>query len=289
MIPFIGIDDSKLAPFHPYGIMVAIAFFVGEWAMMRFAVKRGYDRGDFRVCFILLGVFGWFFAWLVDVLFYRLDHLEQGVSALQGFSSTGAIAGAFLGGFFWTRYDLRGWKLTKRETPHALLPLTEVVLATWPIPFAFGRVGCALIHDHVGASAVPGTLGSLFAVGFPRDASDGVHHVFGPVHLVTGASDLRYDLGLLEVLVLGPLALAFARMWNKPVPMGNYTIIASLVYGPVRFILDFLRASEGPSGEARQGGLTFAQYFSIGIVVLAIVLLVRRRRTGAIEPAKATS
>jgi len=153
-----------------------------------------------------------------------------------------------------------------------------VIVATWTAAFALGRVGCSLIHDHVGKAATPGTIGSLFAIGFPRSAEDGIHRAFGPIHVITGASDLRYDLGLLELLVLAPLAIGFAFTWKKEVAMGTYTIVASLVYGPIRFVLDFLRAEDGVTGEARQGGLTFAQYWSLAVIALGIVLLVRQRR-----------
>lgn len=288
MFPFVGIDDSKIAPFHAYGICVAIGFFVGDWAMMRFAVKRGYDRADFRVLVILMGVFGWLFAWGVDFLFYRTDH-AQGASIFQGFSSTGAIVGATLSSLVWSRFDFRGWKVSKRDEPQPILPASEVVQAAWPIAFAFGRLGCSLIHDHVGAAAVPGTLGSLLAIAFPRGEGDGVDHVLGPIHVITGASDLRYDLGFLELLVLAPLAIWCVLTWKKKVQMGTYTIVGCLWYGPWRFFLDFLRAEDGPSGEARQGGLTFAQYFSIAIVALGIVLLVRRRRAREVEAASSPS
>jgi len=288
VIPFVGIDDAKIAPFHPYGICVALGFFAGDWAMMRFAVKRGFDRSDFRVCFIFLGVFGWLFAWLVDIVFYHPSH-DSGVSIFQGFSSTGAIVGATLGALLWTRYDFRGWKMKKRAEPIAMLPVTEVVMATWPIPFAFGRLGCSLIHDHVGAQVAPGTLSSLVAVAFPRDPTDGIDHMLGPIHIITGGSELRFDLGLLELLILTPLAVGFAMVWNKQVRMGTYTIVASLVYGPFRFVLDFLRPEDGPSGEARQGGLTFAQYFSLAVIALGIGLLIRRRRARSIEPPALTS
>jgi phosphatidylglycerol:prolipoprotein diacylglycerol transferase len=287
VLPYVAIDDSKIAPFHPYGICVAIGFFVGDWAVMRYAVKKGYDRADFRICTILMGTVGWFSAWVVDFLFYRTD--DGGVSIFQGFSSTGAILGAALAGFFWSRFDLRGWKFVRRPQPHAFLPASDVVQAAWPLMFAFGRLGCSLIHDHVGARAVPGTISSLFAIGIPRDTADGVDHVLGPLHIVTGGSDVHFDLGLLELMILVPLSIWCVLNWNKNRPVGTYTIVACLSYGPLRFLLDFLRAEDGPSGEARQGGLTFAQYFSIAIVALGIVLLIRQRRTRAIEPASSAS
>ena len=282
MIPFVAIDEAKIAPFHPYGVCAAIAFFAWDHVLMKMAVRRGFDRADFRVLTVLIGVLGWTFAWGVDALFYHPGQSLGSRFSIQGLSSTGAIVGATIAGILWTRVWIRkekdGWRATRRETRLALLPTSEVILATWPVGFALGRLGCSLIHDHVGKAAAPGSLGSLLAIGFPRSAEDGVHHVFGPLHVITGASDVRYDLGLLELLVLAPLAIGFALTWKRKVAMGTYTIVASLVYGPFRFVLDFLRAEEGVTAEARQGGLTFAQYWSLAVIALGVVLLVRQRR-----------
>jgi prolipoprotein diacylglyceryltransferase len=71
--------------------------------------------------------------------------------------------------------------------------------------------------------------------------------------------------------------------------MGTYTIVASLVYGPFRFVLDFLRPEDGITGEARQGGLTFAQYWSLAVIALGVVLLVRQRRERQAAAAPAAS
>lgn len=279
MLPLVYVDASKIAPFQPYGLCCMLAFFVGDHYLMKLAVRRGFDRADFRVLTILLGVLGWLFAWAVDVAFYRQAGAPGG--ATQGFSATGAMVGATMGAFVWSRVEFRTKpsRIGLRSKPIALLAVSEVVLAAWPIAFAFGRLGCSLIHDHVGKAAVPGTLGSLLAVGFPRDEGDAVDHVFGPFHLLTGGSDLRYDLGLIELLVLTSLAIGFATTWHKDVKMGTYTIVSCLVYGPIRFALDFLRAADGPTGEARHAGLTFAQYWSLAIIALGIVLLVRRNRS----------
>lgn len=281
MIPFVAIDESKIAPFHPFGVCAAIAFFVLDWAVMKLAARRGYDRADFRVLVVALFVFGWGFAWVINALFYTPDPGQSRFS-LQGFSSTGAIVGATVAGVLWSRVQLRkedgAWKMSRRARPQPLLPLSEVIIGVWPAGWAIGRLGCALIHDHVGRAVSPGTLGSLIAVGFPRSADDGVHHVFGPLHVISGASDLRFDLGLLELIVLAPIAIGFALTWKKNVAMGTYTIVGALVYGPLRFLLDFLRAEEGVTADARHAGLTFAQYWSLAVVALGIALLVRRER-----------
>jgi phosphatidylglycerol:prolipoprotein diacylglycerol transferase len=272
VIPFVGIDESKISPFHPFGVCCAIAFFTWDHVLMKMAVRRGFDRGDFRALTYWLAVFGWGFAWGIDALFYPS---AAPVFSLQRFSVTGAIAGATVGTLLWSRFQISGWRITRRRI--ALLPVSEVIVGTWPIAHAIGRVGCALVHDHVGKSAAPGSLGSLLAVGFPRGPGDGLDHVFGPIHVITGASDVRFDLGLLEALLLAPLAIGFALSWKRNVTMGTYTMIATLVYGSSRFFFDFLRAEDGPTGDARFAGLTFAQYWSIAVMALGIFLFVRRR------------
>ncbi len=281
MIPFVAIDDSKVAPFHPFGVCAAIAFFVLDWAVMKQAQRRGYERADFRLAVIWLFVFGWGFSWLINVLFYD-PAPGQSRFTILGFSSTGAIVGATIGAVLWSRIHVRkeasGWKVSRRERPHALLPLSEVIISTWPAGWAIGRLGCALIHDHVGKAVAPGTLGSLVAIGFPRSAEDGIHRIYGPVHVITGASDVRYDLGMLELFILAPIAIGFALTWKKKLPLGTYTIVGALVYGPLRFFLDFLRAEEGITADARHGGLTFAQYWCLAVIGLGLVLLVRQRR-----------
>jgi len=286
VIPFVAIDEAKIAPFHPFGVCVAIAFFAWDHVLMKMAVRRGYDRADFRVLTLWLGVLGWAFAWGIDAVFYHPGEPLASRLSLQGLSSTGGIVGATVGAIVWSRVwirkekdgDRERWRISARETSLPLLPISEVIIATWPLAHAIGRVGCALIHDHVGKAAAPGSLGSLFAVGFPRSAEDGIHRIIGPIHVISGGSEVRYDLGLLEVLVLAPLAIGFALSWKKNVAMGTYTIVGTLVYGPLRFVLDFLRAEEGVTADARQGGLTFAQYWSLAVIALGVVLLVKQRR-----------
>jgi phosphatidylglycerol:prolipoprotein diacylglycerol transferase len=287
VLPFVFLDESKLGPFHPFGIACALGFFLWDWAVLRQAERRGFDRADFRQCTVWVLVMGTLFAWVIDGIFYHpADRsVVSTLFAFQGFSSTGAIVGAFVGGVIWSRLQFSSGKLARREKPMSVLGMTEVVVATWPLAWAAGRLGCALIHDHPGVVVPKGTLGSLFAVAWPLGPEDGTHHVLGPLHVVTGGSTARFDLGLLEFFVLGAIAIYFATTWKKDWKLGSYTIVGGLVYGPLRFVLDFLREHEGPQGELRHGGLTFAQYWSLAVIGVALYLLARRRREAAAESA----
>lgn len=290
MLPFVFLDESKLGPFHPYGLACALGFFLWDWAVMRLAVRRGFDRADFRICTLWVLVMGTFFSWWIDAVFYHPPgrSVVSTLFAFQGFSSTGAIVGAVFGGVVWSRLHIRKedgrWRATRRAKPLPLLPPTEVVVATWPLAWACGRLGCALIHDHPGVTVAKGTLGSLFAVAWPLGPEDGTHHVLGPLHVVTGGSSARFDLGLLEFFILAGIAIYFATTWKKDWKVGSYTIVAGLLYGPLRFCLDFLRDTDGPGGDLRHGGLTFAQYWSLAVIGIALFLLAKRRREAAAEP-----
>jgi phosphatidylglycerol:prolipoprotein diacylglycerol transferase len=291
VLPFVFLDESKLGPFHPYGIACALGFFVWDWAVMRQAVRRGFTREEFRICTIWVLVSGTFFAWLIDAVFYHPPghSVVSTLFAFQGFSSTGAILGAVIGGVFWKRWWIRKeearWRISRREKPVSYFAATEVVVSTWPIAWAFGRFGCSLIHDHPGITVPKGTLASLFAVAWPLGPEDGVDHVLGPIHVITGGSTARFDLGLLEFVILAGIAIFFSRLWKKDPPLGTYTILGGLIYGPLRFVLDFLRENDGPGGDLRHAGLTFAQYWSLAVIGIALALLVKRWR-GAQTSAK---
>src|SRR5437762_13677101 len=105
MLPFVLLDETKLGPFHPFGICCAIGFFLWDWAFMRRGTEKGYARGDLRALAIWLLVVGTFVAWLVDVAFYDAAS-RQATSTLarfQGFSATGGFVGALIGAIAWRR------------------------------------------------------------------------------------------------------------------------------------------------------------------------------------------
>jgi phosphatidylglycerol:prolipoprotein diacylglycerol transferase len=290
VLPFVFLDESKLGPFHAFGLACMLGFFAWDWVVMRYAVEKGLDRSDFRALTVwVLGV-GVLFAWAVDGIFYHPPgrSVASSLLAMQGFSTTGGFCGGAFGGLLWRHLWIgrEGGRLRVRvrETPAPYLRALDVFVATWPVAWALGRLGCALVHDHPGITVAKGTFASLFAVAWPTGPDDGVHHVLGPLHVVTGGSEARFDLGLIECALLTVMAIAFATTWKKAQRAGSQTILGLLLYGPARFFLDFLRMHDGPAGELRHAGLTFAQYWSLAMVACAVLLLLARPR---IAPATA--
>jgi phosphatidylglycerol:prolipoprotein diacylglycerol transferase len=230
-------------------------------------------------------VLGILFAHVLDILFYHPAEIAHRpwilLAVWQGLSSLGGFVGATTGAVVWKYFDVRRtgfrFRIVRRARPLAIMPFADVACATYALPFAIGRLGCALIHDHPGCLATPG---SLFALAWPLDANDGLHHVVGPFHVVWG-STVRYDLGVLEFFLLVLIAVGMALTFGKRRPIGGYVAAGSLAYGVPRFALDFLRMTDGPEQELRHAGLTFAQWSSLAMIALGVVVAARLWTRGA--------
>ena len=77
--------------------------------------------------------------------------------------------------------------------------------------------------------------------------------------------------------------------WRKAAP-GRLTGLIAIVYGPARFLFDFLRESEAGRGvstpDLRYLGLTPAQYFSLAIFAAGVYLMVRKPKASDFEWAR---
>ena len=230
-----------------FGTLVAIGVFTGVW----FAEQRARAVG--LPAPTLHGAIGWALvpgfalAHLVALLTYagRPADLSAGnlLQFWNGMSSFGGFAGALLG--LWLRF---------RREPRVLLTLAEVLAPALAIGWVFGRLGCTLVHDHVGRLS-----------GFPL-----------AIQFLGGA---RHDLGLYELLytllVLLPAVIILVRRPRKP---GAIIAWLALLYAPARFLGDFLRNTDLPGADARYAGLTFAQYCCIALLGVGILFATRLRR-----------
>src|SRR5436190_12390544 len=99
---------------------------------------------------------------------------------------------------------------------------------------------------------------------YPRSAStnSNIAHLFQQRPDV-GDHILAWNLGLVEFLYLIPvnaLILWLAFRPSRRMPAGFIAVLAGILYGPVRFFLDYLRPE---NSDPRHFGLTFAQWASI--------------------------
>ncbi len=149
-----------------------------------------------------------------------------------GFSSFGGLIGGLAAALILLRSSGR------------TLDYLDAVASVFPVAWFFGRAGCFLAHDHRGVFSE-----SLLAVRFPE----------GP----------RFDLGLVEMLFMIPVALLFLVLDRRPRPPGFYLGAFLTFYGPFRILLD--RLHEDPNPDRWFGAIT-------ALAGLAILVRVRSVR-----------
>ncbi|MGB5680206.1 MAG: prolipoprotein diacylglyceryl transferase family protein, partial [Polyangiales bacterium] len=229
-LPILG-DTLSIQPF---GVLVATGVLLGAWVAGRFARRNDLDpiaTGDLVTYAVVTGfICGYFLNGLLyerETFMQALRHPSMFLSTWLGLSSYGGFFGGILGCFIWR------WR-KKTE----LLPYANAVCFGLPFGWLFGRLGCFSVHDH------PGKVTDFFmAVNDYRFGDP----PFRP----------RHDLGLYEVLY--SLLIIGLFVWlehRKRRPVGFYCVLLPIVYAPVRFFLDFLRAAPLEGGDVRYGGLT---------------------------------
>jgi phosphatidylglycerol:prolipoprotein diacylglycerol transferase len=241
LIPYLQIPPLKLGPIpiHPFGILIAVGIWVGVWVTVRRAREKGIDESIAysALGWVLVGAF--LGGHLFEVLAYYPEKLRTQPWILlmvwKGLSSIGGFAGALIGlGLFCRR----------RRQPFARL-VDLIVLGLLP-GWIFGRIGCALAHDHPGARS-----DFVLAVAFPGGA--------------------RHDLGFYELLLTIGLFLVFEVVRRRTTTPGRIALLAALLYAPARFALDTLRV-----GDRRYAAFTPAQVCCAALIVVCLVLLARQ-------------
>lgn len=214
MIPYFPEPVLPLGPIHihAFGALVAVAVLVGGRIMVRRAHRMGIRAEEmFRLCFwvFVSGLIGAHVAKTVmEDPAFPTDPTRI-LTTSVGIRSLGGISGGLIGGLLWCGFR----KLSLFETLRRL----DIIAYALPFAWMFGRLGCALAHDHRG---LPST--SWIAVQFPE----------GP----------RYDLGLIEFLFLIGLAILFRVLDRRPRPVGFFFGLYGVVYGGFRIWLDTLHA-----------------------------------------------
>jgi len=258
-VPGLGnlFDAAHPPSIKPFGALVAAGMYAGGGLAIRNARRQGIDADkmrDFAVWVIFGGLVG---GHVLDAIFYHPHEVARAPVYLlklwEGLSSFGGFVGAIIGALL--------WKLRKKEN---MLLYCEMGSSAFPLGWVFGRAGCAVVHDHPGRFSE-----AWFAVRYPS----------------IGSSVGRYDLGLYEMMLTIPLALAFILFFRRGTrATGFYMGWMCVLYAPVRFLLDFLREQEGVGADPRYAGLTPAQWACFGLAAMGTYFL----RLAATNPTKVT-
>lgn len=258
-VPGIGV-----LPIDPWATLVCIGFVVGlEIARWR-GIRLGLDTRDVVDGAVVIVLTGFVVAHIVTVLFYFPERLQtDGIMSIlrvwEGFSSTGGFIGAVLG----------AWLFYKVYRPRDALRHADVICFGFPFGWFFGRLGCGVVHDHIGAEA------SWFPLAMDFD------HGFGPwLEGASYASGIRHELGLYEAAYMIPVAALFLWWGRVDRVPGFFLAWFGILYAPIRFVLDFLRNDDLSSQDARYLGLTPAQYGMVLMLVVSIWFLSRLDHRG---------
>lgn len=263
MMPYFTIPSIHLfgpVSLHVSGVLFSLGIILGYLAIMRRAKDAGTPREEMQGALIWAFAIGLVGAHLVEILFYQPELIEREgplvfFRVFTGLSSVGAIFGGLLG--FWIYFKRRG---------QPWMSHLSILLQGWVICWAFVRLGCTLSHDHLGAET-----SFVMAFNYPS----------GPRH------NLGFYEFLIVILVLFPLTMIFRRWRARP---GNYVGAIFLVYGSLRFGLDFLRASDLPGADPRYWDMTAAQYGSLVLTCVGLWMLLSqaaiiwRRRARRLGP-----
>ncbi|MBH25186.1 MAG: hypothetical protein CMH57_12180 [Myxococcales bacterium] len=254
-LPFFTAGPWEFGPvkIHSFGLMVAIGVLLGHTISIRRVGRFGHDADAARSLYMSGLLMGFACAHILNVLMYEPALVLKDPFELLRFngslSSYGGVIGAFLGVGLWKRFH-----------PNTdILPLIEPVFFAVPFGWFWGRVGCALVHDH------PGRLTDFFlAVNYDAHPPGGVRH----------------DLGLYEAIWWFVLIIVFFtvdRVKGEQLrkPYGFFGPLLAILYAPARFSLDFLRIEPNMGGDARYLGLTPAQYISMFVFITGIVFMHR--------------
>lgn len=273
MIPYLQIPSlpphSSIA-IHPFGVLVATGILAGAWLTRRRGAKLGLQDELVRSMIFWSVLTGFVVAHAVDVFIYQRGDWERKLWALldprSGLSSMGGFAGAVLGLYLWCRRH-------KQE----VMAYADSLAFGLALGWMFGRLGCFVAHDH------PGRLTDFFlGVDYPcprppcAPLADWIYW---------GARFRRHDLGLYEALIAAAVAVFYLVMERFRPRKGFFVASIALLYGPVRFVLDYLRATDIDGADPRWWpGWTPAQYAAILVTLVGVALTVRVLRRPAVFP-----
>ena len=271
-IPFFGLSTYNLPipglgsplPLDPWAILVCFGCVFGLEIGRARAVRLGMDVRDIVDGAVVTVVSGFVVGHIFTVLFYRPGAYETWtdmfwalLNVFGGFSSMGGFIGAVIGSVVFYRWI----------RPRPYWRYADVISFGFPFGWLFGRLGCGVVHDHIGSE-------TTFPLAMNFDAG---YYNFAYVVQPYGSSvtGIRHELGLYEMAFMIPVCGLWLWLARKDWPPGFFTALFGAVYAPVRFFLDFLRQVDLKNADTRYFELTPAQWGCIAFFAVCVFVLAR--------------
>lgn len=251
MIPFFSWQTISFGPvtLQVWGLCVALGSLIALFFCLRDVKKNSLNAETMWSVFFWLIFGGFIGARIFHIIFYEpVYYLNNPVEILKIWHGGASSLGGFVGALSALYIFLRIKKFQFAD----FKPYADIIGLYFWLGWAIGRVGCFLIHDHIGR------LTNFFlAVNFPYGT--------------------RYDLGLFDsILALIIFIILFGlRRSRQAMKKINYPALGFSLYAVGRFFLDFLRADDIVGADARYWHLTPAQW---GIIVFFVILTFWRIR-----------
>lgn len=251
-IPYTTFPEIGLGPItlRTFGLMFALGVILGINAVARWGERYGVSRDDtigLGTRMVVAGVIGSRLTWVVT----HLDQIDNPIDVVAVWNGGLQYSGGFVAALIIGWPTFRHWdRLTKgRMLDAATFGLT--------IGIIIGRIGCYSVGEHFGGS-------TTFFLGTRYDG--------GETREPAAIGEVIHNTALYEGLHLVVLAVLLWLLLRRRVTPVTVAGVFGIWYSVGRFGTDFLR-----SYDELLGGLTGAQWTSIGIFALASYLLVKVR------------
>ncbi len=259
MLPYFQYNSILLGPIpvQIWGLFVSLGLVLAILLAYKLAKKyllSGEVMLDIAIWAILGGLV---VARIFHVIFYEpVYYISQPIDILKFWQGGASSLGGFIGASLAIYVFIKIRKFTLKE----ILPYLDIAAVSLWLGWGIGRLGCFFIHDHLGKLS-----DFILAVNFPSGA--------------------RFDMGLIESLLGFILFIIHYSLFVKLVKIhwGLVAILSFMNYAIVRFLLDFLRATDLPNSDTRYFHLTPAQW-GMGVlwITLTVILIygirVRRKK-----------
>lgn len=260
MLPYFSFDKFNAGPLTIYvwGLLAGIAIVAALLVALKEA-ERKFINQDHIINIAIAAVVG---SVVGARLFYVLEFWDYyGKNPIEIFSlGDGGLM--FYGGAFGA-FALTCLYVKFSKTRVNFRDTLDVVAPSLAVGEFFGRIGCALVNDHIG------TITDLpWGQFYPGDGA--FRH---PVSVYMALNGL----------------LIFVILWagRKMIKTKGMLFLSFLLlYSISRFFLDFVRCGDLDICDPRYYGFTPSQYFSVSITFAVLILIIASKKNAKLEFAR---